>query len=125
MMKSTAHRTGAVLYIIWGLLHLKASYAVYSLGQSLEPGIVQGRVFQDAFSLLFFAAAGIFIAIRYNWNNSRLGYWMNLIIVSVTDIGFIFFILLPGYVPLIPGIAGPAVWLPAVVFTTIGYMNTD
>jgi hypothetical protein len=38
----------------WGCLHLQAAYAVYHMGAALEPGMVQGRVFQDAWNLLFF-----------------------------------------------------------------------
>jgi len=77
-MKTYAHKIGAVMYFIWGLLHLKAAYSVYQLGTSLE-------VFQDAWNLLFFALVGIIVAVIFNWNNSRLGYWINLITVSVSS----------------------------------------
>jgi hypothetical protein len=108
------------MYFIWGLLHIKAALSVYQLGSGLDAGMVQGRVFQDAWSLLFFAILGMWIAIRFNWYNSRLGYWINLVAVSVTDIGFIGFVLVPGHVPLIPGILGPVFWVLAVVFSTMG-----
>ncbi len=119
-MKTYAHKIGAAMYFIWGLLHLKAAYSVYQLGMSLDAGMVQGRVFQDAWGLLFFALVGIFVAIIFNWKNSRLGYWINLTTVSVTDIGFIFFVLMPGYIPLFPGVLGPVFWVLAVIFSTIG-----
>jgi len=45
---------GAICYALWGSLHLQAAYAVYHMGAALEPGMVQGRVFQDAWNLLFF-----------------------------------------------------------------------
>ena len=45
-------RLGAVAYVLWGLLHLQAARLVYMLGDSLEPGMVQGRIYQDAFNLL-------------------------------------------------------------------------
>jgi hypothetical protein len=45
---------GAIAYAIWGLLHVQAAYAVYRVGVALEPGMVQGRVFQDSWNLLFF-----------------------------------------------------------------------
>ena len=124
-MKNYAHRIGAVMYFIWGLLHLKAAYSVYQLGTSLEAGMVQGRIFQDAWSLLFFALVGITVAVVYNWHNSRLGYWINLITVSVTDIGFIAFVLVPGYLPVFPGILGPVFWVLGVVFSTIGLNSPE
>lgn len=123
-VKTYAHKIGAALYFIWGLLHLKAAYSVYQLGSSLEAGMVQGRIFQDAWNLLFFALVGITVAVVFNWKNSRLGYWINLITVSVTDIGFILFVLMPGYLPIFPGILGPVFWVLGVLFSSIG-LNTS
>lgn len=117
-------RLGAVAYVLWGLLHLQAARMVYMLGDSLEPGMVQGRIYQDAFNLLFFALFGIAVAVMLNWKNSRSGYWLNLIVISAADIGFIVYVLLPGYVPLVPGGLGPLLWILAVVFSTLGFRQT-
>ncbi len=122
-MKTYSAKIGAVMYFIWGLLHLKAAFSVYQLGSGLDSGMVQGRVYQDAWNLLFFALVGIGIAIRFNWHNSRLGYWINLVTVSVTDIGFIAFVLIPGYLPIFPGILGPVFWVLGVVFSTMGLLS--
>jgi hypothetical protein len=111
------HKVGAMLYLLWGLLHIKAAIATYQLGATLEPGLVQGRVYQDAWNLVFFAISVSVIAVLLNWRNSRLGFWLNLGIASVTDIGFIIHVLVPGYIPMIPGIAGPVLWVFAVIFT--------
>ncbi len=113
------HKIGAILYVLWGLLHIKAAIATYQLGATLEPGMVQGRVYQDAWNLVFFAISVSVIAILLNWRNSRPGFWLNLTIASVTDIGFIIHILMPGYFPMNPGIAGPVLWIFAVIFTAI------
>jgi hypothetical protein len=113
------HRIGAVLYFLWGALHIKAAISTYQLGATLEPGLVQGRVYQDAWTLLFVAVAVSVIAVLLNWRNSRLGFWLNLGIASVTDIGFIVHVLVPGYVPIIPGVAGPVLWILAIIFTAI------
>ena len=50
---NTTSKIGAVFYIIWACLHLLAAYSVYALGRSLDSSMVQGRVFQDAWNLLF------------------------------------------------------------------------
>jgi hypothetical protein len=113
-------RIGAVMYVLWGLLHIVAAFKVYSLGQALEQGMLQGRIFQGAWSLLFFAVFGIVVAVLYNWKNNKMGYWLNLVVVSVADVGFIITILLPAYLPVSPGIIGPILWLLALAFTTIG-----
>ncbi len=115
-------KLGAVTYVLWGLLHIQAARLVYVLGQSLEPGMIQGRIFQDAWYLLFFALFGIVVAVTLNWKNSRLGFWLNLVVISAADIGFIIFVMVPGYVPLVPGGLGPLLWVVALVFSTLGIM---
>ncbi len=124
-MNKMFHRVGAVFYVIWGLLHLEAARKVYTLGNTLDPSEIQGRIFQDAWNLLYFAVFAIVIALTLNWKNDRLGYWLNLITVSVTDVGFIYTILVPGYLTLFPGIIGPVFWLLGALFTTIGYVKKD
>jgi len=113
-------KLGAIAYVLWGLLHIQAARMVYLLGDTLEPGMLQGRIYQDAFNLLFFALFGMIVAVIYNWNNSRLGYWLNLVVVSAGDIGFIIYVLVPGYVPLVPGGLGPLLWILALIFSTLG-----
>jgi hypothetical protein len=87
--------------------------------------MVQGRIYQGAWNLLFFALFGIVVAILLNWKNSRLGYWLNLVVISAADIGFIVAILMPGYVPLVPGGIGPLLWLLALAFSTLGILKTS
>ena len=113
-------RVGAVFYVLWGLLHLIVANKVFMQGQILESGFIQGRIYQDAFYLLFFAMFGIVVAIIFNRKNSKLGYWLNLVVVSAADIGFIIAVLIPGYIPIFPGVIGPILWLMALALTTIG-----
>jgi len=117
-------KVGAVAYVMWGILHIQAARLVFLLGDSLEPGMVQGRIYQDAFNLLFFAIFGIAVAVWLNWRNSRLGYWLNLVVISAADIGFIIYVLLPGYVPLVPGGLGPLLWVVAIIFSTLGILKS-
>jgi hypothetical protein len=119
-MQKIFYRAGAVCYVIWGLLHLQAARKVYALGSTLDQGMLQGRVYQDAWNLVYFAVFAIVVAVVFNWKNSRWGYWLNLITVSVTDIGFIIMILVPGYLPFFPGVLGPVFWVVGAALTTIG-----
>lgn len=122
-MNNLFARLGAITYVLWGILHIEAARKVFMLGQGLEPGMVQGRVFQDAWNLLFFALFGIVVGLFLNWKNSRLGYWLNLVVVSAGDIGYILYVLIPGYVPFMPGALGPILWILAVVFSTVGIVS--
>ncbi len=118
-----AHKIGAGLYVLWGLLHLKAAWGVYLLAEGVPTdwALAHGRLLQSAWNLAFLALFAIVVALTLNWKNDRVGYWLNLAVVSVTDIGFVVFILGPGLIPIFPGIAGPLVWILALVFSTIGY----
>ena len=119
------YQTGALLYILWGLLHLFAAFQVFKLGATLEKGMVKGRIYQHALNLACFAILVIGIAVVYNWENSPLGYWLNLVLASITDIGFIIYILVPGYLPLRPGILGPVLWVLATIFSTVGIISIN
>jgi hypothetical protein len=115
---------GAICYALWGCLHLQAAYAVYHLGAGLEPGMVQGRVFQDAWNLLFFGVTAITVALTLNIRNDAWGYWINLGVLALADTGLIFFILIPGHMPLWPGLAGPILWILGGTLTSIAYFRT-
>ena len=114
---------GAICYAIWGCLHLQAAYAVYHVGAALDPGMVQGRVFQDAWNLLFFGVTAIAVALTLNIRNNAWGYWINLGILALADTGLIIFVLVPGYMPLWPGLAGPILWVLGWALTTLAYLR--
>jgi len=113
-------RIGSISYVIWGLLHLVAASDEYGLARTLDRGLVQGKINQGAWDLAFFALFAIVVAVKYNWSNDRMGYWLNLIVVSAADIGFIIYVLLPGHVGIFPGILGPIFWLGGAIFSSLG-----
>ncbi len=119
------HRIGAVCYVIWGLLHVNAAYMQYQFGSSFETGMAHGRLIQNSWHLLFFGVVAIIIGVFRNWKNSRAGYWINVINLSVVDIGFILFVLLPYLSIMSPAILGPAFWVLAVLFSTLGYLKEE
>lgn len=125
MKASLFAKLGAVAYVIWGVLHLKAAQMMVLLGQSIAAGALQGRIYQHAWNLLFFAVFAIAVAVWMNWKNSRLGYWLNLVVISAADIGFVVFVLMPGHVPMMPGVLGPIFWIVALLLTTLGVMRSN
>jgi len=125
MHKSLWAKSAAVVYVVWGLLHLQAAFLVYRLGASLESGMVQGRMLQHAWNLLFASVAAIGVAVTLNWRNARSGYWINTVLVSLVDLGFVFFLLVPGLVPMWPGLLGPVTWVVALVLSTVAYMSAS
>lgn len=89
----------------------------------MEP--LGGRIFQNAWNMFWISVAVIVIAVAYNWKNRPLGYWANLTIVSLADLGYIFAVVAPGYAPLPWGLMGPAIWLIAAIFSTIGILARE
>ncbi|MGF1476290.1 MAG: hypothetical protein ACFB6S_12070 [Geminicoccaceae bacterium] len=113
-------RIGAVAYIAWGLWHIQVVVRLWSAGASFEPEAIGLRLQQGAFHILFFVAVSIIIGAWLNWRNSRTGYWINLVTVGWTEIGLFYLFMLPGLFPWLPtGWIGPALWLVAVVTTTV------
>ncbi|MDI6105925.1 hypothetical protein QLQ12_45885 [Actinoplanes sp. NEAU-A12] len=111
----------AALYVLWGLLHM-------GLGVSMVVGgLADGAPDTElaAESLMFFICAtvlgvqAIFVALAMNRVNSRLGYWLNVAVLGVVDVAFLVFLVVPGYVDLIGGMSGPAIWLMAAACATV------
>jgi hypothetical protein len=119
-MNQLAAKTGAVFFVIWGIVHINAAYDLLKLGQSLHPGMVQARIFQDAWNILMGAIVVIIIAVTMNWRNSGTGFWINLTLVSLLDIPFVLFVIVPGYAPLWPGLQGPIAWVIAASCAAVG-----
>ena len=109
--------------MIWACLHLLAAYAVYVLGRSLDSSMVKGRVFQDAWNLLFFSIIAFSVAATLNWRNNVWGYWINVATLGIADIGMILCVLIPGYAPVWPSILGPVFWVLAMIFSTIALLT--
>jgi hypothetical protein len=103
---------------------LPASLVVYVLAEQ-STGMVRGRLLQDASYLVFFAISGILMAVILNWRNDKQGYWMNGSLLAVADIPYILFVLVPGLIPWWPGLAGPLLWLAALIFTSAGRFSAD
>ena len=142
-MKNT-HKIGAIFYILWGVLHVYFGAAMMRLLLSAQPAnamklvgsavpedqlpqavteVVRGLLLQHNWNLVWFGVFAVVVAIVLNWRNSLMGYWFNLVVVSLADLGFIFAILIPGYIKLADGLPGPILWLLAVIFTTIGIVK--
>ncbi|WP_211852338.1 hypothetical protein [Plastoroseomonas hellenica] len=110
-------RVGALFYTGWGLFHLHVAWDIMILGLP-EGGLVQGRLFQLAAYMLTISLFVIGIAVRMNWRNDRLGYWLNLCVAGWADAVWVAVVVLPGYVGLMRGLVPPAVFVAGAVLTT-------
>ena len=143
-MKVYAHKIGAVFYILWGLLHIagggvllqqlsaEGATGVLAIIGSAVP-TAELPVISDGVTaavLAFFAWNWVWIGLLVlvvggwlNWQNSRIGYWLNLAVAGAADLGLIFTLLAPGYMAVSDGWLGPLLWLLAAIFSTLGLLN--
>jgi len=136
-----ADKVGAVLYALWGIVHvIGGAFMWYALSEGGPesylaavatavpatelarpmPAAAQSVLAFHAFNLMWLGALVAGIAVVLNWRNSLAGYWINLAIVSATDLGLIVTTILPGYMNVSDGLVGPVLWVGAAVFTTMG-----
>lgn len=117
------HRVGACLYLAWAAVRLASAYSVLELAGGL-PGVmghIAGRLAEDAWFTIWTAGLAAAIAAWLNWVNNALGYWLNLFLVTLCQGGLIAFLIAPGHASTAEAVASTALWLGAVVFTTLGY----
>ena len=137
----TAYRLGAIFYILWGIMHAMFGIQIILVNMGESPyaviqtiyadtgpvktpvdlgSVIQALMNQHGWNLLWFGVFAAVVGAFFNWRNSVTGYWYNLVVVSMADIGFIVAVLIPGYVAMMVGIWGPILWVMAVVFSTLG-----
>ncbi len=139
-MKRYAHKFGAIFYGLWGALHVLGaavllqqstdgpSTMLTTIGSGtpvaeipqITDELATAVLAYYAWNLLWIGAFVLVMAIRQNWKNSPMGYWLNLALVSAVDLGLIIFLIAPGYMALSDGLMGVILWIPAVVFSSIG-----
>ena len=120
---NTYARTGAVFYILWGLLHLYVAYDQLGFANQAGSADVRARLQQLASYIGAGAVATIAIAAIGNWRNRCLAYWLNLGIVSVFDIFYILLVVLKTNMPPLQAWAGPVLWIVATISSTIGFLT--
>jgi hypothetical protein len=116
-------RVGAVFYGLWGVVHIYAAYDYFKFANSVQPLAASARLNLLAAYLGSAGVATIVIAAKSNWRNQALGYWLNLTIVSIMDIFYIAFVVIPTDLPVLEAWTGPALWIAAVITSTIGFLR--
>lgn len=145
MSSAAFSKWGAVCYTLWGVMHAMIGAQILYLNLMNSTYTVIGNLYSDSgpkptpeylgsvvpalmnqhgWNLLWFGIFATFVAIKLNWRGNLTGYWVNLAVVSLADIGFIAAVLIPGYIRVELGIWGPLLWMLAAVFTTLGIKNT-
>lgn len=138
-------RIGTIFYILWGVLHImlgvmilhiyssegvSALLAFFGLKEEIQLSAQAGKIIgslggQHAANLAIFGIIAIIIAVKLNWKGSALGFWLNLIMLGLTDIAFIIAFFIPGYIRGMAGVMGPALFVLGAVFTAFALLKNN
>jgi hypothetical protein len=142
-MNAISHKAGAVFYGLWGLLHIVGALALLlqlsagagavlaTIGSAtpaaevpaMSGGLAEAVLAYYAWNLLWIGVLVTVVAVRFNWRNDPAGFWLNLVVVSAVDLGLVVTLVLPGHMALADGLMGIVLWLPAVFFSTWGFVR--
>ncbi|MGE0556869.1 MAG: hypothetical protein AB7E73_01750 [Burkholderiales bacterium] len=137
MSNLTKARTGAVLFMLWGLLHVvggavilaaltdgaESAYALYQNGIGVYPAIAGFVLGYLAYCLICMGIVVAAVGAMANWRNSANGLALNTIIVGLTEIGLVGFLIVPGYVSWTEAVPGMLLFMAAVTLGGIACRN--
>ncbi|MEM9433186.1 MAG: hypothetical protein AAGA12_04635 [Pseudomonadota bacterium] len=132
-------KIAAVLWIIWGLVHMlagviiissDASGAVAAVADAVDPNLIAGEFHpavgavlnQHGFNLLWIGAFTVVGAI-FIWRESITFIFMTAIVGWVTDVGYFIFMDLGGFVNFVPGTVMTIISTAAVVLSFVAYFT--
>lgn len=116
-----ARTVSVALYVLWGLLHM--GLGVSMVVSDLSDGAPTNELAAE--SLLYFIAVtvlgaqAIYVAIMLNRHTSPAGFWLNTVVLGIVDVAFVGYLVLPGHVDLVGGLAGPVIWLTATICAAV------
>lgn len=132
-----ALRLSAVLWLIWGLVHILAGVIVLSndaagavdaVADAVDlsgldvayPDAANALINQHGFNLLWIGAATA-IGSWFVWRHSVNAIFFNAIVGGVTDVGYFLFLDLGGYVNFMPGTLMTLISASAVILSFWAY----
>ena len=112
-------KIAAVLWVIWGLIHMLAGVIIISadasggfsaIADAVDPALLEadyhpavgGILDQHGWNLLWGGAATLIGAI-FIWRKNMTAIWVTAMIGGLLDIGYFVFVDIPGYVNFLPG----------------------
>lgn len=127
-------RTAAILWVIWGLVHVLAgcltigketSAAIQGIADAVDPALIEASypdaagaiVNQHGFNLLWIGAFTT-ISASFVWQRSTVAIFGAAVVAGLTDLGYFLFLDLGGYVRFVPGTVMTLICLSAILAST-------
>lgn len=144
-MSNKFAKIGAISYLLWGLLHILGGFLMLNASSVDMGGYLQVLMGEQSalanvsttseiatsatmqvfayhgFNLTWLGVLVSVIAVGSNWKNQASGYWVNLALVGLIDLGLVLFMVVPGVIPSSdPWWLGPGLYVVAVFFSLAG-----
>ncbi|MEM1178168.1 MAG: hypothetical protein AAGM22_07485 [Acidobacteriota bacterium] len=124
-------RTSALLWIVWGLVHMLAGVmtlsqdtagAIQGIADGVDPALIAmdypaaagGIINQHGFNLLWFGVVTVACA-PFIWRGSWTGIWLAALVGGLADVGYFIFIDLGGFARFVPGTVMTIVSATAII----------
>lgn len=128
-----ALKAAAILWVIWGLVHILAGIIVLSsdatggvqaIADAVDPSVLEaeyhaavgGILNQHGWNLAWFGLATLIGAI-FIWRKNMTAIWVTAMVGGMADLGYLFFVDLPGFVHFVPGTLMTIVSASAVILS--------
>ncbi len=117
--QKTALKVAAVLWVIWGLVHILAGVIVLSsdaaggfsaIADAVDPSALEaqyheavgGVLNQHGWNLAWFGGVTLIGAVLI-WRQNLTAIWVTGMVGGLADLGYLLFVDVPGYVNFVPG----------------------
>lgn len=131
----------AILWVIWGLVHTLAGVIVLSsdasggfqaIADAVAPALLQaeyhpavaGILNQHGWNLGWFGVATCIGGVMI-WRGNRTALWVTAMVGGLADLGYFFFLDLPGLVQFFPGTVMTLVSGSAILLSLFQWRRTD
>lgn len=129
----TARKVSAILWVIWGLVHILAGLIVIpadasggfqAIADAVDPALLEyeyapavgGILNQHGWNLLWGGAVTVIGAV-FIWRESLTAIWVTAMVGGLLDVGYLAFVDLPGFVRFFPGTLMTIVSASAIVLS--------
>lgn len=141
MKASFLLKTSAVLWVIWGLVHILAGVltmfndtagAIAGIADAVDPDLLQAAyhgavgavINQHGFNLFWIGAFTVTGGI-YIWRQSLTATFLTAVVGGLADVGYFLFMDLGGFVKFVPGTVMTIVSSLAIILSLIAYLKTN
>src|SRR5210317_318974 len=137
MSNSILLKTSAVLWVIWGLVHVlfgvmiiinDTGFGIQAIGNGVElaemtyPDVLGAIMNQHGWNLVWFGVVTTIGSVSI-WRGSNTAIWICAMVGGLADIGYFMFLDLGGYVKFVPGTVMTIIALVAILLSFTAYFK--